>query len=148
MKQKLLYLLPFIIAFFSGCPSEKASAPTPTNIPTDTFSGTFKRSHTNSKTGAVDSLTAIIQVKMESSNYTVTGDTSTIQAGSFGTYEVNSYNVGILFTDKTYSSTSTSTKDHLNGIYEYHYDGTNLQMVAFGPLDTLSFYYNLNKTGN
>jgi len=149
MKHKLLYLLPFILALASGCFGNKNNNPTPVTPPTGTFSGEFKLTHLNQKTGAIDSSKAIIQLQMETATgYKVTGDTATLHAGSYGSYIVSSDGAAIQFTDKTFPATGTPVKIHLSGIYQYLYNGSNLQMLAYGPLDTLSFYYNLKKTGN
>jgi len=143
--KRILYLLPLVIAFASGCSPKSAPAP---SVPEGTFSGKFKYQHEHAQTGALDSATANLQVQIEQTTYTVTGDTSTVHAGSFGTYEVNSYGTAIAFFDKTYPTTGTPKKFHLSGIYSYSYDGKNLQIVSFGAFDTLSYSYSLVKTGN
>ncbi len=150
MKRLLPYLLPFVVVFASGCFGNKASAPAPVLVPSGTFAGEFKLTHTNPKTGAVDSATANIQLQMETATgYIVTGDTSTVHAGSHGSYIVTTGNSTIEFIDKTYPTNGTTpTKIHLSGVYDYIYKGTNLQLVAYGALDTLSYYYNLTRTGN
>jgi hypothetical protein len=148
MKTKLLYLILPVIIFASGCVSNKNSNPTPVNPPLGTFTGEFKRTHTNAITGAIDSTRANIILQMETTGYKVTGDTSTLHAGSYGGFIINAAGTGIDFVDKTFPLTVTPVKIHLNGVYQYTYQGTNLQLLAYGPQDTLSFYYNLTKTGN
>jgi len=144
--KRILYLLPLVFAFATGCGPK--NAPAPNNIPEGTFAGKFKYIHEHAQTGAVDSSTAQIKLQIGTSTFAVTGDTSTVQAGSFGTYEVNTYNTAIDFFDKTYPTTGTPAKFHLNGIYSYTYDGTNLHIIAFGAFDTLGYSYTLIKTGN
>lgn len=149
MKRKLLYLLPLFLVFESGCLSDKNNAPSPNNAPEGVFSGKFKFTHLHSKTGTVDSATAIIQLKMEAATgFQVTGDTATVHAGSFGSYIVSTPYNNVDFVDHTYPTTGTPPKNHLNGVYTYSYDGTTLQLVAYGAFDTLSYYYNLKKIGN
>jgi hypothetical protein len=147
MKHKLLYLL-LVAALASGCSNKSAPVPNNADLPTGTFSGVFTRKHINSK-GVIDSAKANIQLQMEiATGFKVTGDTSTLHAGSYGGYNLTTTANTIAFFDRTYPPTGTPTKVHLSGIYQYLYSGTNLQILGYGPLDTLSFYYNLTKTGN
>ncbi len=146
--KRLLYLLPLVFAFATGC-IPKSNTPPSNTIPQGTFTGQFKLTHTSSKTGLKDSLTANIQLQIEpATGYTVTGDTATVHAGSFGSYGVNQSNYTMLFVDKTFPPTGTPKKIHLAGVYDYIFNGTNLQLVAYGALDTLTYYYNLKYTGN
>jgi hypothetical protein len=148
MKRILLYSLLSLAAFVSGCVANKSTAPAPL-APEGTFAGEFKVTTTNATTGAVDSLKATIQLQMEeTTGYKVTGDTSTVHAGSYGSYAVNTSNSTITFGDKTFPLTGTPAKVHLSGVYDYLYDGTTLQMAAYGSDNTVSYYYNLKKTGN
>ena len=148
MKRILLYFLPFLLAFTNGC-SPKSIAPAPNNAPEGTFTGEFKFTHEHAQNGAVDSLTAKIQLQIQqSTGYKVTGDTSTVHAGSYGSYIINSSFTGIDFLDKTYPPTGTPAKIHLNGVYSYTYDGTNLQIIYLGAFDTLSYIYTLKKISN
>jgi len=145
MKHKLLYLFPFLLALTSGCFGSKNSTPIPS--PDGTFSGQFRLIQKHSKTGISDTATANIQLVLDlTTGYKVTGDTSTLHAGSYGDYGVNSIYNTITFVDKTYPKTGIPTKTHLNGQYQYYYDGSTFQMVAFGALDTLILQYNLKKT--
>ncbi|HEY8782885.1 MAG TPA: hypothetical protein VIM16_14770 [Mucilaginibacter sp.] len=149
MKRKLPYLLPLLLVFASGCLTDKNNAPTPANAPEGTFAGKFKFTHIHAQTGAVDSATANIQLKMETATgFQVTGDTSTVHAGSYGSYIVSTPYSNVDFIDHTYPTTGVPAKNHLNGVYTYSYDGTTLQLVAYGAFDTLSYYYNLKKIGN
>jgi hypothetical protein len=149
MKHKLLCLLSLTVVFTSGCVRETgAPVPNNANLPTGTFAGVFTRKHINSK-GVIDSAKANIQLQMEiATGFAVTGDTSTLQAGSYGGYNLTSLTNVIQFNDKTYPLTGTPAKAHLSGTYEYKYTGTTLQLLGYGALDTLSFYYNLTRTGN
>ena len=150
MKLRILYLLPFFSVCFlmmNGCSGTKTSAPTP-NIPSGTFSGPFYLYHLHEKTGLIDTMTANVNLTINKTGFAVTGDTATLHAGSYGGYIVNSTFTAIDFVDKTYPTTGTPTKVHLNGVYEYTFNGTSLQMEATSPFDTLQYYYNLNRTSN
>jgi len=144
--KRILYLLPLVLAFAAGC--GPGVTPSPNNVPEGTFSGEFKYLHEHAQTGALDSATAKIQLQIEQTTFAVTGDTSTVHAGSFGTYEVNSFKTEMEFFDKTYPTTGIPAKYHLNGIYSFSYDGRNLEISSFGAFDTLSYTYTLVKTGN
>lgn len=97
----------------------------------------------------VDTLKANIILSMQPTvGFKVTGDTSTVHAGSYGVCIVNSSYGVIDFIDNTYPATSTPTKTHLNGVYQYAFDGTTFQLAAHGALDTTAFLYNLKRTGN
>ena len=84
----------------------------------------------------------------QTTGFAVTGDTTTLHAGSHGGFIVNNSFTSIDFIDLTYPKTGMPTKTHLNGVYNYAYDGTNLLMTAYGALDTLSLIYTLKKTSN
>jgi hypothetical protein len=143
MKSKLLCLLLLIVVLASGCYSDKSSAPTPVVL-AGTFTGQFRLVHTAYKTGVRDTLSTNIQLTMNNSmDFAVTGDTSTIHAGSHGVYATSGNY--IQFTDITYPKTSIPVKAHLAGIYAYYYDGSIFQMVANSPFDTLSYQYDLKK---
>jgi hypothetical protein len=147
MKNKLLYLLPLLVILFEGC-LKTHSDPTPAAvIPSGTFAGQFKLYHRHTDQVPYDSVAANITVNLAASNYTftVTGDTATLHAGSYGTFGISG--PYILFNDKTYSATAPVTKTHLSGYYLYNYDGTNLVMYASSS-DTLILGYTLKKTSN
>lgn len=142
MKHKLIYLLPLLLALGTGCLKSHQNTPLPE--PSGTFSGQFKILHKTLSTNVIDTLKkANISIILNGGTkvYSVTGDTSTAQAGSFGTYTISSPFIN--FNDKTYSATSTSTKTHLRGLYQYYYDGTAL-IIAAGS-DTLSLQYDLRR---
>ncbi len=145
MKIKLLYILP-VIAILSSCLSNKvASNPVPT--PTGAFTGTFTQLHYHLKAANVyaDTLKANVQLSLQqAAGFKLTGDTSTVIAGSHGSYSLNSSY--IQFTDATYPATGTPTKTHLNGVFQYSYNGSNLQMVSNNTADTTVYSFNLTKS--
>src|SRR5271154_3272425 len=117
MKSKLLYLLLSVTVLASSCVGNKASSPTPTNYPSGTFTGQFRLIRTNLNTGVHDTSLANIQLTMNlTTGFAVTGDTSTVHAGSHGGYAINATYID--FVDATYPKTGTPTKTHLNGDYE------------------------------
>ncbi len=145
MKKTLLYFLPLVALFIFGCGPKKTTLPVP--APEGTFSGQFMFLHLHSKTGVIDTLRANLVLQMEAATgYKVTGDTSTVHAGSYGGYVVNIPTRNISFVDATFPPTGTPAKIHLSGVYDYTYDGSNLQLVVYGPQDTLLYYYNMKKT--
>lgn len=146
MKNKLLYLLPLLVILFEGCAKSHSNTPAPT-IPSGTFTGQFKLYHRHTDQVPYDSLTTNITLNLTTPAYTftITGDTSTLHAGSYGTFGINS--PYMIFNDKTYSSTAPVTKTHLSGYYLYNYDGTNLLLYASSS-DTLILGYTLKKTTN
>ena len=151
MKHNLLFLLPFLFFLASGCSEDSINGGLPNNAPEGTFTGQFTLIHVHAKTGITDTLTAALVLNIEmTTGFKITGDTSTLHAGSYGSYEVSS-NGGsgqIEFLDKTYPTSGTPVKIHLDGIYDYIYDGTNLQLAAYSPLDTVEYFYKFTKTGN
>jgi hypothetical protein len=149
MKNKLLYLLPLLVLVIlaEGCLKTHTDAIPAAAIPSGTFVGQFKLYHRHTDKVPYDSLTANITVNLVSSGYTytVTGDTTTLHAGSYGTYGISS--PYMIFNDKTYSASAPVTKTHLSGYYLYNYDGTNLLLYASSS-DTLILGYSLKKTSN
>ncbi len=144
MRFKILYFLPFVLAVFSGCLKTNNTV-TPVLIPAGNFTGTFISLHLRSNTNIVDTARANLQLSLNSTTgFAVTGDTALVHAGSFGSYAVGN-NGTMQFVDKTYPTTGTPAKVHLNGIYLYQYDGTTLQLGYISSLDTLRYFYNLKK---
>jgi hypothetical protein len=141
MKQKLLYLLPLLLAIATGCLKSDYKPPV---LPSGTFSGTFGYLHRANDKVSFDTLKASVTLTLQNSNstFTVTGDTTTLHAGSFGQYAVNTS--VIEFVDKTYSATGINVKKHLNGIYAYSYNGSNLNLL-YNISDTISMQYQLVK---
>src|ERR1700753_198044 len=140
MKTKLLLATIILFMGLTGCNSKNDTLPS-TPVPSSgTFSGQFKLYHVNPTTKTVRIDSANLNLVMETATgFKVTGDTSTIHAGSYGSYVVSSGAFEILFDDKTLPSGTTTGKIHLSGIYAYHYDGSTLQLAAYGPQDTLQF---------
>jgi hypothetical protein len=144
MKYKLLYLSLLLGVLVAGCIKD-AKQTTPIPAPSGTFTGVFKRLHRHTDKVPFDSVKATITLKLQTPAFlfNVTGDTTTVHAGSHGTWGVNQQY--IQFNDSTFSA--KSTKNHLSGYYLYNYDGTNLIMYASSS-DTLVIGYSLKKTGN
>jgi len=146
MKHKILYLFLSSAVLLTAC-LKTVQPPPPPPVPSGTFTGVYKRFHRSTGTGPYDTVQTNLTVKFSIPDYTytVTGDTSTIHAGSYGAFGITSPYIG--FADKTYSAKSTSTKAHLNGYYNYSYDGTNLLIYATSS-DTLLIGYTLKKSSN
>ncbi|MEO6849724.1 MAG: hypothetical protein ABI203_03655, partial [Mucilaginibacter sp.] len=85
----------------------------------------------------------ILTVQSPANTFAVTGDTTTVHAGSHGFF---SFNYGfIVFSDKTYPvDGSIPPKFHLSGTYQYYYDGTVLQMLGSSS-DTAVYEYSLTR---
>lgn len=147
MKNKLLYLLPLLVILAEGCFKTNTNPVPAPPAPSGTFAGQFKLYHRHTDKVPYDSLTANITIKLVASGYTytVTGDTTTLHAGSYGTYGISS--PYMIFNDKTFSASAPVTKTHLSGYYLYNYDGTNLLLYASSS-DTLILGYALKKTSN
>jgi len=127
---KLFYLLPIaaFIFFASACSKINDNQPTVV-LPTGTFTGQFLKIHLNPVTSKYDTSTAALQLTLsQSTGFTVTGDTTTLQAGSYGSYAANAYY--IQFVDQTYNAAKPSSKYHLQGVYNYLYNGTQLVIVV------------------
>ncbi len=99
MKNKLIYLIPYLLALATGCIKNTQSTST-ANLPSGTITGQFIRLHKNTQTSKVDTLRANLQLVMSTATgFAVTGDTATVHAGSYGGYQINAVN--ILFSDAT-----------------------------------------------
>jgi hypothetical protein len=137
MKHKIIYLSLLISAIAAGCQKQIPVAPDPQG----TFTGQFTRIRLNSN-GKLDTTYANLQLTVQAATgYSVSGDTSTIHAGSYGTYQFSPNLVGFL--DKTYPTTGKPAKIHLSGTYQYSFDGINFIIV--GTTDSLGLIYNLKK---
>lgn len=147
MKHKLLYLVAAAALLMVGCLKSTSDIQnrSANNAVSGTFTGTFRLLHRSNDKVPFDTTKCNITVTVNPSGntYTVTGDTATVHAGSHGNYAI-SYPY-IQFVDATYPKTGTPSKTHLNGIYEYYYDGTVFQMLA-NSIDTLSLQYDLKKS--
>lgn len=142
MKKKLLYLLPVLSLLAVGCFKNQVASPAASGLPSGTFTGQFRLLHRSTDKVPFDTTSCNLTLTLNANNatYAVTGDTSTVHAGSNGTYGISSPYIN--FTDKTYPKTGAPTKTHLNGLYQYYYDGTVFQMLAYSS-DTLSLQYDL-----
>jgi hypothetical protein len=149
MKRNIFYLLIIAGTCLSSCLPKDNSVPAGPIPASGTFTGQFKLYHLNSKTGTPRVDSANLNLSMETATgFKVTGDTTTLHAGSYGSYSLNSLSLQMLFVDQTYPPTGTPAKAHLNGIYAYRYDGTTLELLSYGPLDTLQYFYKFTRTGN
>jgi len=146
MKNKVIYFLPAILFVICGCLSSKNSTPVPSNPPIGTFAGHFEIIH--HRQGGIDSASANIILDMQAATgFKVTGDTSSVHEGSYGGFEVYEAYGQVYFQDHdNYKATGAPAKVHLNGLYNYSYDGTTFQIVYQSYLDTLRLKYYLKKT--
>jgi hypothetical protein len=142
MKKKTIKLMAALLLgtgiMVTGCLSDKSDN-TPLPSPSGKFDGQFRmlrKKTTGSGYDTVKKETIRLTIKPDS-GYKVTGDTI-LHAGSHGSYEYNYYYIG--FDDVT----STSAKSHLDGVYQYYYDGTIFQ-IARNYADTLKLQYDLKK---
>jgi len=145
MKFRLVYFTSLVAALISGCLKSSPSPAVP--LPTGSFSGGFMAIHNpaSSLYGTIakaDTLKAALQLSLsQSTGFQVSGDTS-IHAGSYGDYGVNAYNIE--FVDETYSPAQAFTKYHLDGVYNYTYNGSTLN-IYINYADTLSLQYVFKK---
>jgi len=149
MKNKLVYLFPLslLLILVAGCVK---LGPNPNNdisnypYPLGTFQGRFTRIHKNEITSKYDTASANIQLVLSTSTgYAVTGDTSTVHAGSYGSFSENQYNIA--FNDATYPATGFPVKTHLAGVYLYSLIGLNFKITGTDG-DSLSYTYDLTRT--
>jgi hypothetical protein len=114
--------------------------------PVGTFAGHFEVIH--NRAAGIDSASANITLDMEAATgFKVTGDTSTVHEASYGGFIVYQANSTIYFQDHdTYQPAGAPAKVHLNGLYNYSYNGTTLQIGYTAYQDTLVLKYNLTKT--
>jgi hypothetical protein len=143
MKNTFKFLLLGVTVMASSCINHPSDTPVP--IPIGTFSGQFTSFHLKSS-GHIDTLKANITLTTTNNSlFKVTGDTSAVHAGSHGGFQLNT--AYIQFQDSTVNYTVNALflqKAHLNGLYQYAYDGSNLQIGASN--DTLKYIYNLKRT--
>jgi hypothetical protein len=148
MKKSPFYFLFLFAALAGGCSHSNIVNPSTNNISIGTFTGSFRRIHL-SKNGVHDTVSANLMLNIQAANgYKVVGDTSTVHAGSNGVYVTAPNNGSVQFFDSTYPLTGVAKKIHLSGTYQYSFDGSNLLISAHTTVDTLSYEYNLKKTGN
>jgi len=145
MRIRFTYSAPvlLLIALLTGgCLGNKSANPTP--APSGNYAGTFRLLHRSHGATKTDTSKANIQLMLASGGtFTVLGDTALIHAGSKGKYIVTGDYLG--FVDDTYPPAGKPSKIHLNGYYNFYYDGTSvLQMIA-NSADTLAVQYDLKK---
>ncbi|RYD71535.1 MAG: hypothetical protein EOP53_23525, partial [Sphingobacteriales bacterium] len=120
-----------VVALFTGilatgCLKESKDN-TPIPVPQGKFSGKFIVIKKKAIGTGFDTTKTPLKLTMKAdSGYTVHGDSLGNHATSNGTYAYNYYY--IQFSDKTLPD--TSSKRHLNGTYQYFYDGSVLQIGA------------------
>ncbi|MEO6149357.1 MAG: hypothetical protein ABIP28_04315 [Mucilaginibacter sp.] len=136
-----------VIALFTGilatgCLKENNND-TPIPAPAGKFDGKFVVIKKRTTGGVVRYDTTKTPLKLNlttDSKYVVSGDTTGTHAASHGNFAYNYYY--IQFTDETLPD--SSSKRHLNGTYQYYYDGLLLQIGAAN--DTMKVVYDLKKT--
>lgn len=145
MKRYLLYfsallLVSAVAACVKSVPYVPAATPT-----TGTYKGTFKHLYRANNTLPYDTIAkANVTMLLDATagTYTVTADTTTILAGSYGAYAfVSGY---MVFTDKTYPKTGVPSKIHLSGYYAYGVSGSNFNLLG-AVADTAGYLYQLVK---
>ncbi len=139
MKKNLFGLFITLLVIASGC---KKTEETPLIVPQGKFSGKFTRLHLDKRTNKIDTLKADMVITLSTTTgYAVLSDTTVVHAGSKGLYGVD--RSFIEFSDNTIPAGPLSIigKTHLAGVYQYNYNGNNLQIGRSN--DTLSYYYNL-----
>ena len=146
MKNKLVYLFPLslLLILVTGCVKNGLNPGNDISnypYPLGTFQGKFTRIHKNETTLKYDTASAVIQLVLSTSTgYAVTGDTSKIHAGSYGSFSENQYNIA--FNDATYPTMGFPVKTHLAGVYNYTLIGLNFRITGMDG-DSLSYTYDL-----
>jgi hypothetical protein len=147
MKSKVIYLLTLLLVVTTGCvKSYKDPAFDPNNLgyPLGTFTGEFARIHKNRMTYKYDTTKATLKLVLSTNTgFTVSGDTTTAHAGSYGSFSEDFVNMS--FDDVTYPVKYSPKKTHLSGFYTYTYDGILLKISSGGTTDTLRCVYTLKK---
>ena len=145
MKRLQNILFPLLLLMATGCSKNAVTTVdnSSSTVPSGNFLGPFTLIHKSSSTGKSDTSSAVVTVSfnISTASYSVGGDTSKIQAPSYGTYTADG--TIITFTDATVTkkTSANAPKKHLTGGFLYTYDGTKLHI--YGSSDTLSFNYNL-----
>jgi hypothetical protein len=126
MKRNLLYLLPVLLALAVSCAKSSGNSVI-ISAPKGTFNGQF-RLLTKKTNGTYDTLKDSIILKLTTGyHFKVVADTTVKHAGSHGVFLYDGYY--IQFNDSTFNAGVPRTKNHLVGVYQYIYDGTNLKML-------------------
>ncbi|MBE9664542.1 hypothetical protein [Mucilaginibacter myungsuensis] len=136
----LLCFAPFIAMLAAGCVKKPDENAAQLIIPYGNFKGQFMRVHYSRTTKKYDTVRCNLELSLDAylKKFKVTGDTTTVHAGSYGTYTIDEFYIG--FNDFT-MATADGKKAHLTSGYRYGYDGDILKIQAVQ--DTLGFYYNL-----
>lgn len=146
MKRNFIYLLPLLLISLASCSKKTPVENIQLVTPTGTFGGYIRLVHTTVATGKNDTLTANLSLVLDGQgHFTVTGDTSKLHAGSFGTFSLG-YSDDLTFADKT-NLNAVPKKIHLNGDYRYSYDGSVLGLDK-NVGDSLSSQYYFTKSSN
>jgi len=144
MKTKLFCLLALLSIFAMGCKKIDVTKPPSIGALAGTYSGQFVSVHIN--TPKNDTVKANIQLALYPSyTFQVVGDTSTVHAGSKGSFALNSGTTTIQFFDVTFPVSGTPTKIHLSGQYQYTFDQIYLDMTGANSANTTTYTYTLTK---
>ena len=147
MKRYLLYLLPLMLVLGEACSTKNDYTPPP--APLGTFKGFFKllvKKTTGTGYDTAKKVTNLILTISAPNNFKVTGDTTTVHAGSKGLFKYDG--VYIAFGDSTYK-VGPQTKIHLVNTYQYLYTGgIRLQIQRANQAQDSVLVYDLNKTSN
>ena len=144
MSKKLFYPLLLLALFGVACIKETATS-IPASGPSGTFTGQFRLLRRSTDKVPFDTTKANLSITLNSvsNSFAIGGDTTIVHAGSHGSYTISAPFIN--FTDQTLSKTSAQAKAHLSGLYQYYYDGTVFQLLAYSA-DTLSLQYDFKRT--
>jgi len=132
MKRFLICFFPLIVMLAAACKKD----PPIIIAPLGNFNGIFTRIHYTASTKKYDTLKAVLNIVIDiNAGFAVTGDT-TRHTASYGDFYTNA--TQIQFADHT--DGQQPNKVHLDGIYNYTYDGSLLQFSK-SSTDTLSYSY-------
>jgi len=146
MKHSFTYIVLLVTICVAGCSKKTPVENIPLVTPTGTFGGFFRLVHTTVATGKNDTVKANLTLVLDAQgNFTVTGDTSSVHAGSFGKFSLG-YSDDLSFTDKT-NLAAIPKKSHLNGDYKYKLEGAVLGLDK-NVGDSLSYQYYFTKASN
>lgn len=145
MKRTFFYCLlalPFVV-MLGGCLKASQQENTPLPQISGNFIGQFTRLRLNKTTNKYDTLRATVNLNLDlTTGYALTGDTTLNQSRGDFSYDYFYFQ----FDDETYPTTGYPKKPHLAGLYQYNYNNGKLVMQQVYPLDTLGYFYNLQKT--
>jgi hypothetical protein len=147
MKHTKLYFLLCVAALATSC-IKNDSDYGPVVPPQGKFAGKFFRIYRSLNSQKRDTTRLDVTMELTGSNYKFTGDTSK-HAGSYGNFNYNqSYIEWIDNTVPAGVNSTTLPKPHLNGLYAYVFNGTDLKFSASSNPDTLTYYYEFKKQAN